>query len=59
LTNLVTDSAKNALYAINETVATPLTPGTSATMLALAEISEVQADVYISQIRDMYHQDYN
>lgn len=59
LTNLVTDSAKNALYAANETVATPPRPGTSAAMLALAEISEDQASVYISQIRDMYHREYN
>ncbi|CAO3666875.1 unnamed protein product [Umbelopsis vinacea] len=59
LTNLLTDSAKNALYAVNETVATPPRPGTSAAMLALAEISEDQASVYISQIRDMYQREYN
>ena len=56
-TNLVNEAAKNATYAANEQTMSPRV-GTSAAMLSTAAISEEQTSIFISQIRDMYHQEY-
>ncbi|KAI8577497.1 hypothetical protein K450DRAFT_251955 [Umbelopsis ramanniana AG] len=56
-TTLVKEAAKNASYAANEQTMSPRV-GTSAALLSTAAISEEQTSIYISQIRDMYHQEY-
>ncbi|KAG2189427.1 hypothetical protein INT44_004569 [Umbelopsis vinacea] len=56
-TALVKEAAKNAAYATNEQTMSPRV-GTSAALLSTASISEEQTSLYISQIRDMYHQEY-
>jgi Casein Kinase 2 substrate len=56
-TTLVKEAAKNASYAANEQTTSPRV-GTSAALLSTAAISEEQTSIYISQIRDMYNQEY-
>ncbi|KAH8549505.1 hypothetical protein BGW37DRAFT_104470 [Umbelopsis sp. PMI_123] len=57
LTILVNEAAKNASYAANEQTPTPRV-GSSAALISTAAISEEQASIYISQVRDMYHREY-
>jgi hypothetical protein len=57
LTILVNEAAKNASYAANEQTPTPRV-SSSAALISTAAISEEQASIYISQVRDMYHREY-